>query len=840
MSRGKLAFHPVVARYLEQRFPTLTEIQKKALPLTLSGENTLILAPTGSGKTLAAFLSVLDGLARMAHGPGLPNSICAIYVSPLKALGRDMLRNLEPLLEAINEGLPETKRIRMDLRSGDTDFADRSRQQRRRPHLLLTTPESLSSLLSQSGYRDRGFLARWIIVDEIHALAENKRGSLLALAMERLEVRVPEPPQRIGLSATAWPVEVVARLLGGDRPCAVASVDLRRAHHLDIAAPDAKGTLPPAGYNPFRIAHTVAALVERARCSLVFTATRSGAERLGLALKILLPELDEKIAVHHGSIEREKRHEVETGLAEGRLRAVVCSTSLELGVDYSSVDQVLLIGAPRGVSRAMQRLGRSGHRVGGVAKGSLVPLSLPDLIECIALRQAASDGKLDPLRVPAAPLDVLAQVLLGMSIEQAWHPDDAYALVRRSGPYGDLRRTDFDAVLQYLGGGGKVLQPYGTYGKIVFLEDGRFQIASRKAAQNFYWNAGVISDEYQVRVLLKGNRRLGEVEESFLASLQPGEAFILGGRSVAVKRLHQNTALVEPAHGERVKTPRWMGGRMPLSGQLAQEELRLRRQLREAWDHGGATACRETLRRHWGVDEEAAGQAALLIERQYKAMPIPIDSPVEIESIEQGRTLQLLFHVVAGRAVNRSLAWVMGHRLSRGSSVVANFDDHCFLLALDARRAPTEEEIRAGFDPRGWREDLERVVATTETLGRKFRAIAEVGMLLQRKTGRGPVSARSASWSGSLLYRTLLEHEPEHPLVREAAREVIEDQCDARTALAETERIFACPFEIHRLPRPSPFGLALFAAFNRDTLLAQDPDKAVDDLAAALFEEWVA
>jgi ATP-dependent helicase Lhr and Lhr-like helicase len=360
----------------------------------------------------------------------------------------------------------------MEVRTGDTAAKERSAPGPQQAAPVAHYAGEPQYCVVAIGLARGGFQPRTVIVDEIHALAESKRGSLLALALERLESRASGPLQRIGLSATAWPVEAVTSLLCGDRPCEVAAVDLRKAHRLDIAVPGPDRTLPPAGHSPYRIAAVVADHVERAACSLAFTTTRSAAERLALALKILLPEHEDRIEVHHGSVDQEARLRIEDGLSQGVFKAVVCSSSLELGVDFSAVDQVLLIGAPRGVSRAMQRLGRSGHRVGGVARGSLVALSLPDLLECAALREAASNGKLDALRIPQAALDVLAQALLAMSIERPWHVDEAFDRVRRAGPYRKLAREDFDAILEYLAGRGRVLGSYETYGKIVFDDDG--------------------------------------------------------------------------------------------------------------------------------------------------------------------------------------------------------------------------------------------------------------------------------------------------------------------------------------------------------------------------------
>ncbi len=818
--------HPRLKAWFQSCFADWSEAQRLALPHTLAGENTLILAPTGSGKTLAAFLSVLDELARRREpAPGqwceLPNKVLAVYVSPLRSLTRDIERNLAGPLTAIGDG------IRMEVRTGDTDLTARGRMARLHPHLLLTTPESLSSLLSQAQWRN-AFAVSTVVVDEIHSFAESKRGSLLALTLERLA-----PRQRIGLSATAHPVEAVQRLLCGDRPCAVAAVDGRRTHRLDIAPVPLDVHLPAAGYSPFKIAHVTAEAITAARTTLVFTATRSAAERLGLALKVLLPELDDRIEVHHASIDRETRLRIEDDLAAGRLKACVCSTSLELGVDFQAVDQVLLIGAPRGVSRALQRLGRSGHRVGGVAQGLLVPLSLPDLLECIALREAARNGRLDVLKPPRAPLDVLAQILLGMGVEREWSVEEAFALVRQAGPYAGLAVEDFQSVLDYLAGGGRVLAGYGeAFGKLI-LRDGRFRCASRKVSQSYYRNIGTISDDFQVKVIARGNRQLGRVEESFLGDLQPGEAFVIGGQSVRVRSLHGDTATVEPALGERVKTPRWMGGKMSLTARLAAEERLLRQRLRDCEDVAAM------LVRDYDVDGVTAARAAQYVARQKRAAPVPVEDPVQVERIRQGRTELILFHVVAGRAVNRSLAWVAGRRLGASAgSVVSNFDDHGFLLSIAARHSPPEAELRECFAPPGWTADLRAALEGTETLGRKFRPIAETGQLLERRHLRGPANRKASSWNGSLLYQTFLKHEPDHPLVREAVREVLEDELDAERAAAEAARIHACRWEVFTLPKASPFSLTMFAAFNREVLLAQDPDKALDELVEEMYEEW--
>ena len=458
-------------------------------------------------------------------------------------------------------------------------------------------------------------------------------------------------------------------------------------------------------------------------------------------------------------------------------------------------------------------------------------------MECIALREAVTHGRLDALRIPAAPLDVLAQSLLGMSIERTWRLDEAFDMVRRAYPYARMPRSDFDAIIEYLAGGGKVLGSYESYGKIV-VENGTFRVAGPKVARQYYMNTGVISDDYQVKVVGKGNRRLGEVEESFLGALQPGDAFIMGGRCVKVRHMQGSTAIVEPAKGERILYPRWMGAKMPLSAQLAREQLAIRRALRFAWESGGPHACLELLRDHYDCSCRRGGAHRSIRRAPVPRRPIPIDSPLQIERVRTGRSLLLHFHVVAGRAVNRSLAWVVAHRTLPEASVAANFDDQGFLITVDPRRAPDSEAIRAAFNPAGFREDLRRVLETTETLGRRFRPVAEIGQLLPRRTLRGETSRKTASWSGSLLYKTLLTYEPDHPLVRECVRGVIEDECDAAGAESEAARLHVTPIEMFDLPRPSPFALSLYASFNRETLMSEDPDRALDELVASLYSDW--
>ena len=785
---------PSLRDWFAERYAKPTHIQELAWRRTLRGENVLLLAPTGSGKTMAAFFSVLAKLGAGAAAGTLPNATVAVYVSPLRALGRDIHRNLEEPLAALNAALPPARRVRMEVRTGDTSSSQRSRMARRRPHLLLTTPESLSALLSQKGWKD-GLATQVVIVDEIHHLRGDKRGALMELDLERLEERAGGPMQRIGLSATAAPASAIAQLLCGHRACAVVQDSVRRTHRLDLHAP---AKLPAAGYDPGRVATAIVEAVEEANSTIAFCSTRSASERLAVALNYLLPEHEARMGVHHSSVERALREDIEERLARGEMKCVVSSTSLELGVDYFGVDQVLLVGTPRGVSRALQRLGRSGHRSGQVAYGKLIPLSLPDLLEAVAMREAVRAGALDELRIPQAPLDVLAQVLLGMAVERPWEIGEALALVKRAGPYLDLPTQDFRDVLTYLAGGGQVL---ARFGKIV-VEDGVMQVASKKAARDYFLGIGCISEDFRIRVVTTGNRRLGDVEEHFVASLRPGEAFLMGGKVVELDRMEPGQAVVKPSRSERVQTPRWLGGKMPLSSRMVEEELRLRRMLRAAFAEGGRARCEEVLHDVCAMPPRLAAMAGAFVERQYRAAPIPVESPVQVERVVQGRQQLLMVHSVSGRAVNQSLAWVAAWRLAAGSSVVSNSNDHGFLLAMDKRIAVNADTLREALRPAGFLNDLETVLRGTETLGRKFRSVAETGQLIPKRSYMGPANRKFSSWNGTLLYQTLMNYEPDHVLVRETVREIFEDTLDAPRALLEAKRLYATPFEWFEHPRP--------------------------------------
>ena len=591
------ALHPELSRWVKKKFRQFAPAQRIAVPEIVAGHSLLLSSPTGSGKTLAAFLGIFDHLAR-AHDRGeLPNGIVAVYVSPLRALAYDLRKNLQTPLDELGWDW-----LRVGSRTGDTTVKERAQQRRKPPHILVTTPESLTLLLSQPGWVPAFRSCRFFIADELHSLAENKRGSMAVVAAERLEelvgrqwtgdrrqatggsgqeTGVPPALVRIGLSATVAPVETVAEfLVGPGRPCRIADVKERKRAHIEVFSPLRDHAYPPAGYTASRMLVELGTLLGQKRTTLIFTNTRSGAEHIGLRLKQLIPALANQIEVHHASLDRSVRLEVEDRLKRGELRAVVCSTSLEMGIDIGSIDTVVMVSAPKGVARALQRIGRSGHSMGESSHGVLVASNINDLAECAVTARMMEQRALEPVKIHDNPLDVLAQTLVGLAVFESVTPDEAFEFVRQTYPFRALARSDFDRVLRYLRGGGASLEKnYETvFGKVRIDHQGCLVLTTPRVARDFYQNIGTITTESMVQVQL-GRRKLGQVEESFMKGLRPGDVFVLNGRTIRLVETRLLTAKVAAADSSVPTVPRWYANKMPLASGLAAAVVELRTQL---------------------------------------------------------------------------------------------------------------------------------------------------------------------------------------------------------------------------------------------------------------------
>ncbi len=886
-----------VAAWFGRKFGAPTPPQSAAWPLIEAGRNVLVVSPTGTGKTFAAFFQVLDPLAR-AHAAGtLREGIHCLYLSPLRALGHDLEKNLAgPLREIYGDAPP----IRVGLRSGDTAPADRARQFAAPPHLLLTTPESLAVLLSQPKWTPVLAKVRWVIIDEIHALADNKRGVHLSLSLERLDALKTAgavPLQRIGLSATVAPLDQVAQfLVGTGGRCEV--LDVSSAKRLDIRlyTPLQKDPYPLAGFSGVRMIRALAKLVLKFRTTLVFTNTRSGAESATFRLKEALPDLAGRIECHHGSLDRDLRIDVEDRLKRGELRAVVCSTSLEMGIDIGSIDLVVMLSTPKGVSKALQRTGRAGHSIHELSRGLLMATNVNDLVECCATARLARRGHLDALRFPEAPLDVLAQHLMSMGCLGETVCDDAFRLVRRAWPYRDLARADFDAVLDYLAGGGKSLrrQYEDVFGKIVLDEErGVFEARPGAVRRDFLQNVGTIPGDGVVQVMLRSTS-LGTVEEGFINGLRPGDVFMLGGRALRLERVGMMQAWVQRADGATPTIPRWGANKMPLSNRVGREIVAFRGELRarlEAIDfnrsrslipwiagrleceqpnaavifriHAAQHLCSEIPTAGRFVVEELVGDPEPPIEvrsRPIKAglrwkrgaaektAPAPLlpFSPASLQAIRTpGPTTasspahrRYFFHSLIGRAANDALARVVASRISRlrGGNAIATPDDYGFVLAVSEEQRLTAADLPGLFAPEGFADELDRSLDRSALLKHHFRNAAQTGLMVYRNHFGEAKSVRKLQWSTEVIFNVLSEHEPDHVLLREARRDAVHNFLDAGGAIAFLEglRSAAIPICLRTITHVPPLSFGMYATQIKEALLVEDPRETLE----RLYRQW--
>ena len=828
-----------VREWFRQKFGTFTPPQRYAVIEIHKGENVLISSPTGSGKTLSAFLAAINELILLGKEGELEDRIYVLYVSPLRALNNDIRRNLEEPLREIREvaqkmgyDLPE---IRVAVRTSDTTSYEKQKMIKKPPHILITTPESLAIALNAPKFSQCLKTVKYVIVDEVHALAENKRGSHLALSLERLQ-NLAGNFVRIGLSATIHPLEEVAKFVfgfnddGTPRPGLIVDVSFAKKTEIkvesvvnDLVYTDA-ATLSEALYK------RLDALIEQHRTTLIFTNTRSGAERVAYHLKKRFPKYTELIGAHHSSLSRDVRLEVEEKLKRGEIKAVCTSTSLELGIDIGSIDLVVLIGSPKSVNRALQRIGRAGHRLHDVSKGVILVLDRDDLVECTVLAHNARNRRLDRVKIPQNPLDVLVQHLLGMALEKVWDVEEAYRLVRRAYPYRNLSFEDFISVLRYLAGEYAGLEEKKVYAKI-WLENGKFGRRGKMTRAIYYMNVGTIPDEAKIEVYTLDKRFIGTVEEEFAERLMPGDIFVLAGRTYEFKKSRGNRIYVEPKEGAKPTIPAWFSEMLPLSFDLALDVQRFRREVKELLNNGRAESF---LMEKYQIDEKAAKAILGYFREQAKYSTIPDDETLLIEDVLEGRRAKYFFHTLIGRRANEALSRAFAYLISKRKrcNVGIAISDNGFMLILPREKRLSEEEIRALFQLEDLRGTLKNALDNTELLKRRFRHVANRGLLILRRYMGRKKSLGRQQLNAQTLLRLLKKNYPDFPLLKEVYREIMEDKMDIENAELFLSWIregkIKIVFERNELPSPFAFNLEVIGA--SDVVLMEDRRELIKQL----------
>jgi ATP-dependent Lhr-like helicase len=777
--------------------------QLAMLEAARAGESVLLIAPTGGGKTLAGFLPTLVDLAAAPR-----DGLHTLYVSPLKALATDIARNLTRPVRELD--LP----VSIETRTGDTPANRRARQRVAPPNILLTTPESLAVLLSLPDAPAMFAGLSSVVLDEVHALAGTKRGDQLALCVARLATLAPAC-RRVGLSATVAHPAAIRGYVGADR---VIEEPGGAPPALTMMLPD--GALSWAGHMGLDAAPQVMARIRDAGMTIVFVNTRAQAELMFQALwRLNAPTLP--IALHHGSLEVEQRRRVEAAMAVGSLRAVVATSSLDLGIDWGGVDQVIQIGAPKGVSRLLQRVGRANHRMDEASRAILVPANRFEVLECEAAMLGVAARELDGDPPRPGGLDVLAQHLLGLACSAPFRSDDVYAEVRRAAPYAELPRQDFDAVLGFVENGGYALAAYERWRKLFRDSEGGIHVRSERVARQHRMNIGTIVEAPLIKVrLVSGKRRsgpvLGEVEEYFVSLLSPGDTFMFAGRLLRFLRLHENAVeCAEGGTGEPM-VPAYEGGRLPLTTDLA-DRVRALLQAPASWGVFPA-----------GVQD--------WLRLQKARSRLPGRSDLLVETFLRGDRWYLVAYCFEGRNAHQTLGMLLTRRMERAGYAPLGFVATDYVLGVWSAERP--RDVAALFDQDMLGDDLESWLADSSMLRRTFRNVAVIAGLIERHHPGAEKSRRQVTVNSDLIYDVLRKHQPDHILLRAT-------RADAAGGLTDLSRIAGMLRRakgriVHMaLSRVSPLAVPVLLEIGRESVRSKDDEERLLAEAEAIIAEAI-
>jgi len=781
-----------------------------------AGRDALLIAPTGGGKTLAGFLPTLIELAERP-ARNTPAGLHTLYISPLKALAVDVERNLmAPIAEM---GLSVTA----ESRTGDTGLARRQRQRVRPPDILLTTPEQLALLCAWEGGRAYFENLACVIIDEIHAIHSSKRGDLLALDLARLQQFAPRL-RRVGLSATVDDPDVIRRWLA---PAGFAAIDLVRGPPGAEPVVDlllSEGRVPWAGHTAQHAMAEVYDVIRRNRTALVFVNTRFQAE---FAFQELwrLNEDGLPIALHHGSLAAEQRRKVEAAMARGALRAVVCTSTLDLGVDWGDVDLVIQLASPKGASRMVQRIGRANHRLDEPSRALFVPANRFEMLECQAAREAIAEHRLDGDPPRTGALDVLAQHVMGCACAEPFDLLALYEEVRSAGPYRGLTWEDFEAVIDFVSTGGYALRVYDRFRRIVKGQDGLWRVRNGQIAQQHRMNVGAIVSPAMLSVRIAGRRgtagrKIGEVEEGYLEMLEPGDTFVFAGQVWKLVGVTNLDVLVSPAADKDPKMPSWGGSKFALSTYLAKRVREL------MYDQA-----------HWKV---LPADVREWLEAQRDRSAIPAGDEMLLETFPKGNRHFMVCYPFEGRLAHTTLAMLLTRRLERAGAAPLGFVCNDYALAVWALKPLDDLDFDSLFDEDMLGDDLEDWLAESFMMKRAFKGCAIIAGLIERRfPGQPQKSGRQITFSTDLIYDVLRRHQPDHLLLR-CARD------DAATGLIDVARLGQLLARIRgrirhaALDRLSPFSVPILLEIGKERAPGGAGEMILAEAEADLIAEALA
>ena len=795
-----------------------------------AGRDALLIAPTGAGKTLAGFLPSLIDIAEGGRANRLGGRLHTLYISPLKALAVDVHRNLEIPVGEMR--LP----VRIETRTGDTSAQKRQRQRRDPPDMLLTTPEQLALLIASPDAPHLFGDLRRVVLDELHALSQSKRGDLLALGLARLRSLAPAH-RTTGLSATVRDPDELRRFIVGRGPLA----DLVTAPPgapAELSILDTQERLPWSGHSARHALAEVYEAIKRAKMTLIFVNTRAQAEFIFQELwrinEDALP-----IALHHGSLDAGQRRKVEAAMSDGRLRAVVCTSTLDLGIDWGDVDLVVNVGAPKGASRLMQRIGRANHRLDESSRALLVPANRFEFLECVAAVAAAREGAQDTPVARVGGLDVLCQHILGSACMAPFAADDLYAEISSAAPYAGLSRETFDRALEFVATGGYALKSYDRFAKIRKTADGLWRIANGRVAQAYRMNVGVIVEETKLKVrlvhalrgkdasqkargpnytgpLTRNGRVLGEIEEYFIETLAPGDTFLFGGEILALQGVAENEALVRRAQGDVPKIPSYLGGKFPLSTYLA-ERVRALLSSPASWKHLPEQV------RDW-------------LKEQRARSIMPGRDNLLVETFPRGNRHFTVAYPFEGRLAHQTLGMLLTRRMERAGLKPLGFVANDYALAVWSLADTSRADMQGLFNQDMLGDDLEAWLQESALMKRTFRNCAIVAHLIEMRFPGKEKTGKQATVSTDLIYDVLRRHEPDHILLEAA-------YADAATGLLDIGRLSDMLRRvqgriIHRaLDRISPLAVPVMLEIGKEPVYGEARDEALRMAAEELIQE---